>query len=193
MSIADPSPDDVLDFWFETAGPKRWYAATPAFDARVRRLFAGSVERNARICWERGHPWEDTALGTFALIIQFDQLTRNIWRGSGHAFAHDEIACHLAWQMIDQGYDWVIPVDRRAFVYMPFMHSERIEDQDLCVKLAEERLSGTGTRDHAIKHREVIRQFGRFPYRNDALGRVSTAEEIAYLDGGGYAPGRKRG
>ncbi len=192
MSIGDPTIDDVIDFWFETAGPKRWYAASPGFDARVRRLFAKAVEDNARLWWQSGHPWEDTAYGQFALIVMFDQFTRNIWRGSGHAFAHDELARHLSLQMIDQGYDWVIPDERRAFVYMPFMHSERIEDQDFCVELAEERLSGTGTLEHAIKHREVIRQFGRFPYRNEALGRASTAEEIAFLDGGGYAPGRKR-
>jgi uncharacterized protein (DUF924 family) len=191
MSIQDPTIDETLSFWFETAGPARWYAASPAFDARVGRLFARAIETNARIWWEGGHPWEDTAFGSFALILQFDQFTRNVWRGSGHAFAHDEIARQIAWQMIWQGFDWAIPDDRRAFVYLPFMHSEEIEDQDLCVELTTERLSGTGTRDHAIKHREVIRQFGRFPYRNDALGRTSTAVEIAYLESGGYAPGRK--
>lgn len=192
MSIHDPTIDEILDFWFETAGPARWYAASPAFDARVRRLFARPIEDHARLWWESEHPWEDSAFGSFALILMFDQFTRNAWRGSGHAFAHDELARNIAWNMIERGFDWAIPDNRRAFVYMPFMHSEEIEDQDLCVALAGERLSGSGTLDHAKKHREVIRQFGRFPYRNEALQRTSTAAETAYLQGGGYAPGRKR-
>lgn len=193
MSILDPTPDDIIDFWFNAAGPRHWYAASPAFDARVRRRFARAVERHDRVFWEEGvHPWMGTPAGAFALILLFDQMPRNIWRGSGRAFAYDEHARFVALDMIARGFDWAISPSRRDFVYMPFMHCEDLETQDLCIALATDRLDQDNTLSHARKHREVIERFGRFPYRNEALGRPSTPDEIAYLDGGGYAPGRKK-
>ena len=192
MRPREITPDDILAFWFEEAGPKRWYAVSQDFDNAIRRRFAARIEGAAQCVRCGKHPWADTPEGAFALIILFDQLTRNAWRGSNKAFAFDPLALDLARDMIDRGFDWAIPDERRAFVYMPFMHSESLADQDRCIELAEERLSDKSTLDHAIKHRDVIRQFGRFPYRNEALGRESTPEEIAYLESGGYAPGRKR-
>lgn len=156
----------------------------------MRRRFGAAIEREARRYRAGGHPWCDNAEGGLALVILFDQLPRNVWRGSGKAFAFDPLARGIAGEMIARGFDWAVPEDRRAFVYMPFMHSESLADQDRCVDLAATRLAGTSTLYHARKHREVIARFGRFPYRNAALGRTSTAEEIAYLEGGGYAPGR---
>lgn len=190
MSVLEPTPRDILDFWFHEAGPEKWYAVSTAFDATVRRRFAKAIEREAARYRHGPHPWLETADGALALILLFDQFPRNVWRGSGKAFDFDPLALAIAERMIGRGFDWAVPEARRAFVYMPFMHSEDLADQDRCIELAGERLEGGSTLHHAQKHREVIERFGRFPYRNDALGRASTPAEIAYLDGGGYAPGR---
>jgi uncharacterized protein (DUF924 family) len=139
------------------------------------------------------HPWLETADGGLALLVLFDQFTRNVWRGSNKAFAFDALARTIARAMIDRGLDRDVPDDRRSFVYMPFMHSEDLADQDLAIELFSTRMpEGNNNLHHARQHRDVIEKFGRFPYRNAALGRESTPEEIAYLEGGGYAPGSKR-
>jgi uncharacterized protein (DUF924 family) len=190
MSLAKPTPQDIIDFWFEEAGPAKWYAVSAAFDAVLRRRFGKAIEREAARYRAGSHPWLDDAEGALALILLFDQFPRNVWRGSGKAFEFDPLARDIAEAMIDRGLDWAVAEDRRAFVYLPFMHSEALADQDRCIALAQERLETGSTLHHARKHREVIEPFGRFPYRNEALGRSSTAEEIAYLDSGGYAPGR---
>lgn len=192
MSARRANPDDILQFWFLQAGPTAWYKVSAAFDARMRRKYARHVEREARLYESGRHDWLDTPGGALALVLMFDQFPRNIWRGSGRAFAFDPLGLDVARRMIDKGFDWALPEEQRAFVYMPFMHSETLADQHTCIDLATERLSGTGTAQHARKHCEVIERFGRFPYRNDALGRECTPEETAYLDGGGYAPGSKR-
>ncbi|MEE2566297.1 DUF924 family protein [Hyphobacterium marinum] len=190
--MTDITPDRILTFWFEDTPRKNHFVSTPAFDAKVRRLFAAAIEREARRCGEEGHPWLGDADEALALIILFDQFTRNVWRGSGKAFAFDPLARKAAEAMIAAGFDWAVHEDRRAFVYMPFMHSEDLADQDRCIALCAERLpDGNNTVEHARKHREVIAQFRRFPYRNDALGRVSTPAERNYLRSGGYAPGSK--
>lgn len=192
MSVLTPTPDEIIDFWFNEAGPKKWYAVSPAFDAQVRRRFARAVDEHARQMKAGGHPWLGNPDSAFALVLLFDQFPRNIWRGSGRAFSYDVLARNVSLDMIDRGFDWAIDESRRDFVYMPFMHGENLALQDLCIELVRERLDGEGTLRHATKHREVIARFGRFPYRNDALGRASTAEEREYLETGGYAPGRKK-
>ncbi len=184
------SAADIRDFWFDEAGPAAWYRVSPDFDARMRRRFANSVEREAALLRAGEQTWQDDADDALALILLLDQFPRNIWRGSGKAFAFDALARRVARSMIERGFDYAIDEDRRAFVYMPFMHSEALSDQDYCVELADERLQAKGTYAHAVKHREVIRRFGRFPYRNEALQRETTPEEAEYLDHGGYAPGR---
>ncbi len=181
---------DIRKFWFEEAGLSAWFNVSPAFDARVRRLFAARVEREAAVLRAGEHDWQNDADDALALILLFDQFPRNIWRGSGKAFAFDALGLKVARAMVERGFDWAIAEDRRSFVYMPFMHSEMLADQDYCVELTAERLTAQGTHDHAVKHREVIRRFGRFPFRNEALQRKSTSEEVEYLESGGYAPGR---
>lgn len=187
------APDEILEFWFERAGPKAWFAVDPAFDARVRRLFAPLVFALERERDVADHPWMGGPEGALALILALDQFPRNIWRGTPKAFALDAKGLSAARIAVEAGYDWVFEPDRRAFVYMPFMHSERMEDQDACVALCEARLGeDSGTARHARAHRELIARFGRFPHRNAILGRVSTPEEAAFLEDGGYAPGAKR-
>lgn len=188
----DITAQSVLTFWFDDIPRARWFSSDAAFDAKIRRRFAKAIEAEARRADPDGHPWEDTADGALALILLFDQLTRNTWRGSGKAFEFDHLAHAAAFRLVDSGLDWTIAPQRRSFVYMPFMHSEDIEDQDLCVALCAERLpDDDNTLEHARKHREVIREFGRFPFRNAALGRESTPAEREYLESGGYAPGAK--
>jgi uncharacterized protein (DUF924 family) len=192
LSPTRPTADDINSFWFDEAGPSCWYKVSPAFDARVRRRFAKTVEEEAAACRRGRHPWLDAPDSALALVLLFDQFPRNIWRGSGKGYTFDPLALSVARAMIATGFDHALPEDRRAFVYMPFMHSEDPADQALCVEYAADRLEETSTLRHARLHRDVIERFGRFPHRNEALGRECTPDEAAFLDGGGYAPGRKR-
>jgi len=185
-------PADILRFWFEETEKRLHFISTPEFDAEITDRFASVVEAEADRCENGDHPWLETADGGLALLILFDQFTRNIWRGEARAFAFDAKARDIARTMIDKGFDLEISDARRSFVYMPFMHSEDLAEQDKAIELFSSRMPETNNNlSHSHKHREVIAQFGRFPYRNEALGRTSTPEERAYLDGGGYAPGSK--
>jgi len=132
--------------------------------------------------------WDETADSALALIIALDQFPRNMYRGTKAAFAFDEAALTQAEAMVEKGWDLKIEQSRRAFVYMPFMHSEDMAAQNECVRLMDSRLDNANNLHHAIEHRKVIERFGRFPHRNKTLGRESTAEETAFLKGGGYAP-----
>jgi uncharacterized protein (DUF924 family) len=191
MTTRTITPADIRDFWFVQSGPAKWYKVSAAFDAQMRRQFADLIEHESKALKSGSHPWLEDAEDALALVLLLDQFPRNIWRGSGKAFAFDAQAREVAKRMISKGFDWAIPDDQRAFVYMPFMHSESLEDQDYCIQLAADRLEGNGTHNHALKHREVIARFGRFPYRNKALQRQGTQDEDDYLNSGGYAPGRK--
>ena len=132
--------------------------------------------------------WMTYPSGTLAYIILTDQFSRNMFRGTGKAFASDRPALAAAKSAIEKGWDLRIDEPARQFFYMPLMHSESLCDQDRCVRLMCERMPAGRENNllHAQAHREVIRQFGRFPYRNDALGRESTTPERAYLAAGGY-------
>jgi uncharacterized protein (DUF924 family) len=186
-------PADILRFWFEETEKRLHFISTPEFDAEITDRFARVIEAEAVRCEAGDHPWLETADGGLALLILFDQFTRNIWRGQGRSFAFDAMARDITRLMIDKGFDLEIPDNRRSFVYMPFMHSEDLADQDMAIELFTTRMpEESNNLSHAHKHRDVIVRFGRFPYRNEALGRTSTPEEVAYLEGGGYAPGTKR-
>lgn len=191
--MRDIGPEEILDFWFDRTPASAWFSVDAAFDARVRRLFAPltfSLEREREI---ESHPWLAGPEGALALTIALDQFPRNIWRGTAKAFALDDKGLSVARIAVQAGYDWALGTDGRAFLYMPFMHSEDLEDQDVCVALMEERLGeDSSSARHARAHRDLIVRFGRFPHRNAALGRTSTPEEIEFLDKGGYAPGAKR-
>lgn len=178
------SPNDILGFWFDEAGPKKWYAQSDAFDAQVRRKF----EETAITLAVDGADWEDTPERHLALIIALDQFPRNMYRGTSAAFAWDGKASASAKRAVDKGWDVKTDQTRRAFIYMPFMHAEDLAVQNECVRLVDSRLNDASTLHHAKEHRKVIERFGRFPHRNDILGRASTAEEIHFLDKGGYSP-----
>lgn len=177
-------PIEVLDFWLREIGPDGWYAGGEAIDAACRDRFAE--------VWAAAHDgrldhWIDGPAETLAYLIVTDQFPRNIHRGTALAFATDSRALAAARKAVDAGWDLKVPEPERQFFYMPFEHSEDPADQALAVQLLTERLqSSPDLALHARAHQEIIRRYGRFPTRNEALGRTSSAEEQAYLDEGGY-------
>lgn len=178
------NPREVLDFWLDDVGPKGWYEASDTLDQQIRDRFLETWQAaRAGKCAK----WLTNAEDALAYIILVDQFPRNMFRGEGKAFASDGAALAATKLAIEKGWDRKIDEPARQFIYMPLMHSENLCDQDRCVRLMCERMEqGENNLTHARAHREVIRQFGRFPYRNEALSRHSTAAESAYLAAGGY-------
>lgn len=178
----DIGPAGILAFWRE-AGRELWYARDEAFDAEIRRRFMA--------LWHKaiaGHlaAWEANDEGALALVILLDQFPRNMFRGTPQAFASDGMARDVARRAIQRGTDRRIEPALLEFLYMPFMHSERLTDQEHCVALFE----GAGDAEslkYAREHADIIRRFGRFPHRNGILGRETSAEEQEFLDSGGFA------
>ncbi|MEP5730921.1 MAG: DUF924 family protein [Sulfitobacter sp.] len=179
------NPQEVLAFWLDEVGPKGWYEASDTLDAQIRDQFE---ETWKAACEGQFSLWLTYPSGVLAYIILMDQFSRNMFRGQGAAFASDRAAVAAAKSAIERGWDLKIDEPARQFFYMPLMHSENLCDQDRCVRLMCERLSQDGNSSllHARAHRQVIRQFGRFPYRNDALSRSFTPSETAYVAAGGY-------
>ena len=175
-------PETILNFWFEgdaTARRKKWFEKNDGFDAACAAFVP--VLRAAR---DGGFDaWSAQPKSALALILVLDQLPRNVFRGLAEAFAADPHAREIARRAVECGHDLVLTPVERMFLYLPFEHSERLADQDLSVRLFETLRGDLGeeTIDYARRHRDVIREFGRFPHRNAALGRVNTAEEVNYL------------
>ena len=178
-------PEDVLSFWLDEVGSSRWYDQDEALDAQITERFLTAWKDATE---GRFSLWLTYPSGALAYVILTDQLSRNMFRGSGEAFSTDRVALAAAKSAIDKGWDMRIDEPARQFFYLPLMHSESLCDQERCVRLMCERMPEYGTSNllHARAHREVIRQFGRFPYRNDALARVSTTTETDYVTSGGY-------
>lgn len=174
------SAGDVVAFWRD-AGYRQWFQGGESFDAQCRERFREPHLAAAR----REHDdWLGDADGALALLILLDQIPRNIFRGSGHAFATDPLARHYAGQAIAAGHDAAFEPALRGFFYMPYEHSEAMADQDRSVELFT-ALADADYLQYAIAHRDVIARFGRYPHRNHALGRINTPEEQAWLDAGG--------
>jgi uncharacterized protein (DUF924 family) len=177
-------PIEVLDFWLGEIGPEGWYAGGEALDDACSERFGD--------LWQAAHDdglehWAEGAVGTLAYLIVTDQLARNIHRGDARAFATDARARAAAHRAVEAGWDLDAPEPERQFFYMPFEHSEDMADQDLAVRLLTENLaSQPDLAIHARAHRAIIARFGRFPSRNVALGRDSTAEEVEFMANGGY-------
>lgn len=176
------TPDKVLDFWF--AGDPRirrpvWFQKKDDFDAACG-AFADALRAARRGALDH---WAETPRGMLALIILLDQFSRNLNRGSPDAFAADPQARALARRAVAQGFDRQLGWIERTFVYLPFEHSEDLDDQDEGVRLFEAVRIGVGdaSPEYAHRHRDLIRRYGRFPHRNAALGRESTADELVYL------------
>jgi len=182
-TIRAESPEAILEFWLDTVGPDGWYAQDEALDAEILSRFGAT--------WEmamdgRFALWMTYPSGALAYLILTDQFPRNMFRGTAKAFASDTVALAVAKRALDQGYDKRIDAPARQFFYLPLMHSENLGDQERCVRLFFERLPNPDSLLHARAHREIIRKFGRFPYRNAALKRRPTDVESAFVNGGGY-------
>ena len=175
------SADAVLAFW-RSAGPDKWFKKDAAFDDEIHARFLKTYEAAAR---GELAAWEATREGALALAIVLDQFPRNMLRGSARAFATDPLALAVAARAIERRFDLQLPVPERSFFYLPFEHSEQIADQERCCEL----FRATGDAEllkWAELHTDIIRRFGRFPHRNAALGRITTPEEQAFLDSGGF-------
>jgi len=196
--MSDPTAseaDAVLDFWFGTPGSseygsarKAWFSKDSAFDAAVRERFGVLVERALRGELEA---WGDESRSSLAQILLLDQFTRNAFRGTARSFAGDARALAAASRMVGSRQDEALLPFMRGFVYMPFEHAEGLAMQDeairLFTKLVNEAPEQADMLDYAHRHRDVIERFGRFPHRNEILGRQSTAEEIAFVKQPGSA------
>lgn len=183
--MTQPAPSaaaEILAFWRE-AGPEKWFAKDEAFDAQIARRFRTLVDAAARGGLS---DWEESPEGVYALLLLLDQFPRNLHRGSAHAFAADPLAREVAGRAIARGFDRAFDNPERRFLYLPFMHSEDLADQERCVALSEASGDDDSTR-WAIIHRDIIRDFGRFPHRNAVLGRETTEEERRFLEDGGFA------
>lgn len=181
------SARQVVDFWRE-AGADRWFRRDELFDAQCRDGFLDAHFRAARREYD---DWaERDAESALALLILLDQIPRNVFRNSAHAYATDPLARHYATIAVERGHDRRIDPALRLFFYLPFEHSEDLADQHRSVELHRTLpvpADGSSPDEWARKHLEIIERFGRFPHRNRALGRSSTSEEQAFLDGGGFA------
>ena len=176
-----PSAGDVLAYW-RALGPERWFAADAAIDAEIRDKFRDLY--TAAMAGSLVH-WENDASGALAHVIVLDQFPRNMFRDSAAAFAADALAHAAAGRAIERGFDREVAEAERPFFYLPYMHSEALADQERCCELC--RAAGDmGTLKYAEHHADIIRRFGRFPHRNAVLGRLTTPEEEAFLDGGGF-------
>jgi uncharacterized protein (DUF924 family) len=169
--------DKVLAFWFGELTLDDWFSADERLDARIRTRFELLYKQLA----ERLPPETETdPRANLAAIIVFDQFPRNMYRHQAAAFATDDLAMKLARIAVEKRFDEALTAEQRQFLYMPFMHSERLADQERGVDLFR-RLGNAEAIRYAEEHRDIIARFGRFPHRNRVLGRESTADERAFL------------
>lgn len=170
--------EQLLEFWFSPTAAKRWFRPTREFDRELGERFGALVE--AALRGELDH-WAESPRGALALVLLLDQLPLNIWRGEPQSFAGEAQARAVADGAIRHGWDRAFDGKQKAFLYIPFMHSEALADQERSVALYR----AAGLQDNlrwAEHHREIVRRFGRFPHRNAILGRQSTSEEVDWLE-----------
>lgn len=172
------TPADILTCWFTPPMSEHWFNSTPEIDANLRSRYS--------VLWLQAtqgdlEDWKQTAEGCLALCIVLDQFPLNMFRGEAKCFSTEAQAIAVSKYAIRMGFDQQLPLDQRAFLYMPLMHSENLADQDESVRLFE-AAGLDGSARFASHHRELIRRFRRFPHRNAILGRESTPAEIEYLN-----------
>ena len=177
--------NDVVNYWLDEVGPSHWYSAGDGLDKEIRNRFE-------QVWWDTLNGanglWLTHATGTLAYLILMDQMPRNMFRGTARSFGSDRQALAASKSALQNSWDLKIDEPARQFFYMPLMHSESLTDQERAVRLILTRLpNGKATQlPHAQAHRDIIREFGRFPARNEALCRRSTPPEEAYQLSGGY-------
>jgi uncharacterized protein (DUF924 family) len=171
-------PQEIVDLWFSDEVRKLWFKSTPEFDAQLRERY--------QLLWQQASQgeldhWQKTAVGCLALVIILDQFPLNMFRNQVQSFATEAQSRVVARLAIDQGFDQAMDVSSRAFLYMPFMHSETLADQQLALQLFDQ----PGLEDNrrfARHHHDIVEKFGRFPHRNQALGREASPAELEYLN-----------
>lgn len=169
---------DVLAFWFDELKPEQRFAKDVAVDAMIRDRFGGL---HARLSRQLPDEWSASPQALLAAVIVLDQFSRNLFRDDPRAFANDAVALNLAKLALKRGDEALLGETERQFLYMPFMHSEDVDDQDRCVELMRE-IGNAEAIDYAEQHKAIIDRFDRFPHRNEVLGRETTAEEAAFLE-----------
>lgn len=170
--------EQLLDFWFSEEVKQKWFNSTPDFDQQLLDSYES--------LWQQGmdgelESWTDSAEGCLALVVLFDQLPLNMYRNQAESFSSEQLARNVADLAILRGFDQQLPDDRKGMLYMPFMHSENLEDQKRSIELFEKAGLKENAR-FAHHHYGIVEKFGRFPHRNKALGRESTEAEIEYLN-----------
>ncbi|WP_323715991.1 DUF924 family protein [Paracoccus aminovorans] len=175
------TPQAINRFWLDEVGEQGWYLRSDAVDAEVRRRFLPAWQQAADLA----PAWADTPEGALAGLILADQFPRNMFREDPRAFDTDPLARSLARAAVANGFHLQVEPPARQFFYMPFEHSEDLADQDRAVDLFRRHMPGENLR-HAEIHRDTIAKFGRFPWRNAALGRQPTAAENRVMQAGGY-------
>ncbi|MBC2886808.1 DUF924 family protein [Ochrobactrum sp. CM-21-5] len=170
-------PNDVLSFWFSAKMRENWFTKSDAIDEEIRKKFLEAYEdaRSGRM-----ETWKQQPESALALTILFDQFSRNMFRGSPRSFESDGLALDVAMQALDHDFDRQLSAEQRQFFYLPFMHSEKLDDQKRCVELYE-KLGDAYSLGFAREHHDIIEQFGRFPHRNNVLGRKTTEDEADFL------------
>lgn len=169
---------DILHFWLRLTPAAKWFGKDQALDQEIRERFADVTARALAGGYDCGTMDDSEKL---ALIIVLDQFTRNIYRDLPQSYAGDAEALELAKGLLQKGADKTFAEDEKLFLYLPFEHSENLQDQELAVNLYE-ALGDDTYIDYVRQHRDIIRRFGRFPHRNSILGRASTAEELEFLE-----------
>lgn len=173
---------EVLKFW-QDAGPSKWWRKDLAFDEEIRQSFGDAHTMAAK--GDLDH-WRGDPDNCLALVILLDQFSRNLYRGDARTFAQDEYGLEIAKSAVANKFDIAGNEGISGFFYLPYMHSENLADQGACVELMQSR-GDENSLKAAIEHRNIIERFGRFPHRNSVLGRKTTPQEQAFLDGGGFA------
>ncbi|WP_374310596.1 DUF924 family protein [Dongia sp.] len=180
-------PRSVIEFWYAARAKALWFEKDKEFDAEIRARFGAAVHA-AQMGELDG--WADTPMGALALLILLDQMARNIYRGQAKAFLGDARALAVADAAIARDFDKDLPFNQRRFFYLPFEHAEDMANQHRAIDLFTRLYGETGGADrkdaeeqldYAHRHRDIIKRFGRYPHRNEALGRPSTEDEIAFL------------
>ncbi len=181
MSDYSIDPQTIVDFWRDL-GPERWFARDDELDATIAQRFGDVYERAAA---SELDGWADEPNGALALVLILDQFPRNMFRGTPRAFETDAKALQLAKAALARGDHYHVGEDVNQFFALPLMHSENLEDQEACVRWMGE--IGEENVPYAEEHRDIVARFGRFPHRNTILGRATTSEEQAFLEGGGFS------
>lgn len=175
--MSEIDPQQIIDFWFSERVKPLWFNSTPAFDQELKSTYQALWQQAAD--GELDH-WLQSPSGCLALVLVLDQFPLNMFRQQKQSFQTELQSRQVADRAIDMGFDQLLTKEQKAFLYMPFMHSEYLSDQDLSVHLFEAAELEDNLK-FAKHHRQIIRDFGRFPHRNNILGRESTKAELDYL------------